>query len=48
MVRYLVEFIGTFFLVSTVGYAVIEPGAGALAPLTDCKRSFFDHIFVSI
>jgi aquaporin Z len=33
MVRYLVEFIGTFFLVSTVGFAVIEPGAGALAPL---------------
>jgi small conductance mechanosensitive channel len=33
MVRYLVEFIGTFFLVGTVGFAVIEPGAGALAPL---------------
>ena len=33
MARYLVEFIGTFFLVGTVGFAVIEPGAGALAPL---------------
>ncbi len=29
----LVEFIGTFFLVFTVGMTVIEPGAGALAPL---------------
>lgn len=28
-----VEFIGTFFLVFTVGMAVIEPGAGTLAPL---------------
>jgi aquaporin Z len=33
MVKYLVEVIGTFFLVATVGFAVIEPGAGALAPL---------------
>ena len=33
MVRYLVEFIGTFFLVATVGFTVIEPGAGPLAPL---------------
>jgi aquaporin Z len=33
MVKYFVEFIGTFFLVGTVGFAVIEPGAGALAPL---------------
>ena len=32
MARYLVEFIGTFFLVSTVGFAVIAPGAGELAP----------------
>src|SRR5690349_7005268 len=32
--KYLVEFIGTFFLVATVGFTVIEPGsAGALAPL---------------
>jgi aquaporin Z len=29
----LVEFIGTFFLVFTVGMAVIDPGAGALAAL---------------
>jgi aquaporin Z len=29
----LVEFIGTFFLVFTVGMAVIEPGAGVLAPV---------------
>jgi aquaporin Z len=28
-----VEFIGTFFLVLTVGMTVIEPGAGAMAPL---------------
>ncbi len=27
------EFIGTFFLVFTVGMTVIEPGAGAMAPL---------------
>lgn len=33
MEKYLVEFIGTFFLVFTVGMTVIEPGAGALAPL---------------
>ena len=30
---WLVEFIGTFFLVFTVGMTVIEPGAGTLAPL---------------
>lgn len=34
MVRKLaIEFIGTFFLVLTIGMTVIEPGAGALAPL---------------
>ena len=33
MKKYLVEFIGTFFLVLVVGMAVIEPGAGNLAPL---------------
>ena len=33
MKKYLVEFIGTFFLVLTVGMCVIDPGAGALAPL---------------
>src|SRR5690242_19941519 len=33
MKNYIVEFIGTFFLVLVVGMAVIEPGAGALAPL---------------
>jgi aquaporin Z len=33
MKKYLVEFIGTFFLVLTVGMTVIEPGAGDLAPL---------------
>ncbi len=33
MKKYLVEFIGTFFLVFTIGQTVIEPGAGALAPL---------------
>ena len=32
MKKYLVEFIGTFFLVLTVGMTVIDPGAGALAP----------------
>src|SRR3954447_11680443 len=31
--RYVVEFIGTFFLVLTVGMTVIEPGAGPMAPL---------------
>jgi aquaporin Z len=33
MKKYLVEFIGTFFLVFTVGSTVITPGAGPLAPL---------------
>lgn len=33
MSKYIVEFIGTFFLVLVVGLTVIEPGAGALAPL---------------
>ena len=31
--KYLVEFIGTFFLVLTVGMTVINPDAGTLAPL---------------
>ncbi len=33
MKKYLVEFIGTFFLVFTIGSTVIAPGAGSLAPL---------------
>ena len=33
MKNYLVEFIGTFFLVLVIGLTVIEPGAGAFAPL---------------
>ncbi|MBA3944808.1 MAG: aquaporin [Herpetosiphonaceae bacterium] len=33
MQKYLAEFIGTFFLVMTVGLVVIAPGAGPLAPL---------------
>ena len=33
MRKYLVEFLGTFFLVLTVGLTVVWPGAGALAPL---------------
>jgi len=33
MKNYLVEFVGTFFLVLVIGLTVIEPGAGALAPL---------------
>jgi len=33
MNKYLAEFIGTFFLVLTIGFAVLEPGAGAMAPL---------------
>ncbi|HYC70242.1 MAG TPA: aquaporin [Opitutaceae bacterium] len=32
MKKYLVEFIGTFFLVFAVGMSVIRPGAGDLAP----------------
>jgi aquaporin Z len=31
--KVIIEFIGTFFLVFTVGMVVIEPGAGGLAPL---------------
>lgn len=33
MNKYAVEFIGTFFLVFTVGMVSIDPGAGVLAPL---------------
>lgn len=33
MKKYLTEFIGTFFLVLTVGLCVIKPDAGGLAPL---------------
>ena len=33
MKNYVVEFIGTFFLVLVIGLCVIWPGAGALAPL---------------
>ncbi len=33
MRKYLVEFIGTFFLVFTIGMTVLAPGAGAMAPL---------------
>jgi len=33
MKKYLVEFIGTFFLVLAVGMNVIDPGTGNLAPL---------------
>jgi aquaporin Z len=33
MGRYAVELVGTFFLVLTIGMTVIDPGAGALAPL---------------
>jgi aquaporin Z len=34
MVKYVVEFIGTFFLVATIGLVVLKPGdAGAMAPL---------------
>ena len=33
MRNYLVEFIGTFFLVLVIGLTVIEPGNGVVAPL---------------
>jgi aquaporin Z len=33
MAQYLTEFIGTFFLVLTIGLTMIQPGAGNLAPL---------------
>lgn len=34
MNKYVVEFIGTFFLVATIGFTVLKPGdAGAMAPL---------------
>ena len=33
MSKYAVEFIGTFFLVLSIGMTVIAPGAGTLAPL---------------
>ena len=33
MGKFLTEFIGTFFLVATIGFTMIAPGAGDLAPL---------------
>jgi len=33
MGKYLTEFIGTFFFVATIGFTVVAPGAGNLAPL---------------
>lgn len=33
MNKYIVEFIGTFFLIFTIGFVVIEPGAGSFAPI---------------
>jgi aquaporin Z len=33
MKKYLVEFIGTFFLVLTVGACVVNPGTGTIAPI---------------
>lgn len=33
MKKYVVEFIGTFFLVFTIGMTVLAPGAGILAPV---------------
>ncbi len=33
MKKYIVEFIGTFFLLLVIGLCVIEPSAGAMAPL---------------
>jgi len=33
MKKYIIEFIGTFFLVLTIGMTVLDPGAGPLAPL---------------
>jgi len=33
MKKYVVEFIGTFFLLFVIGLCVIEPGAGGMAPL---------------
>ena len=33
MGKYVTEFIGTFFLVATIGFTVIAPGAGDMAPL---------------
>lgn len=33
MQKYIIEFIGTFFLVLTIGLVVIEPSAGVFAPI---------------
>ncbi len=33
MPKYIVELIGTFFLVLTIGFAVVKPGAEAMAPV---------------
>ena len=33
MKKYIVEFIGTFFLVLTIGMCVLKPDAGSFAPI---------------
>ena len=38
MAKYLVELIGTFFLVATVGFTVIEPGRNACAAGDSARR----------
>ncbi len=40
MNKYVMEFIGTFFLVFTVGMTILEPGAGAMAPLAMDRPSW--------
>jgi len=47
MNRYFVEFIGTFFLVFTVGIDSIDPGAGALAPLAIGSALAFNSLKLS-
>ena len=44
MKKFIVEFIGTFFLVFTVGMTVIAPGgAGPMAPLAEFARQNMDQ-----
>ena len=43
--KYLVEFIGTFFLVATIGFTVLKPGdAGNLALPRDRFRTHGDDL----
>ena len=55
MNKYLMELVGTFFLVFTIGCTVVGNGAGPLAPLAIgadgdgvCRRAYLGSAFVKV